>query len=65
MVAVRKEGPFREVYLGLVAKGKAKKAALGAIMRRLLILMRALLVSGQAYDPAKYQAVRSKDSAPS
>lgn len=51
MAAVRMEGPLRRIYLDLVARGKAKKAALGAIMRRLLLLMRAILKSGIKYDP--------------
>jgi len=52
MAAVRTEGPLQKIYLNLVAKGKAKKAALGAIMRRLLLLMRAVLKSGTRYDPS-------------
>jgi transposase len=51
MAAVRGEGPLRAIYLGLIARGKAKKAALGAIMRRLLLLMRAILKSGVKFDP--------------
>jgi transposase len=51
LAAVRKEGPMRQIYLDLVAKGKAKMSALGAIMRRLLVLMRAIIISGIAYDP--------------
>jgi transposase len=53
MTAVRQEGPLRQIYLDLVAKGKAKKSALGAIMRRLLLLMRAVLKSGLPFDPEK------------
>ena len=52
MAAIRKDGPLRQIYLGLIAKGKAKRSALGAVMRRLLLLMRAILKSGIKYDPA-------------
>jgi len=53
MAAVRLEGPLRRIYLDLIAKGKAKKSALGAIMRRILLLMRAVLKSGLPFDPAR------------
>jgi transposase len=50
MAAVRMEGPLRSVYEALIARGKRRKAALGAIMRRLLLIMRALLVNGTDYQ---------------
>jgi transposase len=53
MTAVRQEGPLRQIYLDLIAKGKAKKSALGAIMRRILLLMRAVLSSGLPFDPGR------------
>ena len=52
LAAVRK-GPFQEIYLKLRARGAKAKSALGAIMRRILLLMRVLLKSGQAFDPSK------------
>lgn len=45
MMAIRRPGPLKEAYEGLVARGKNRKSALGAVMRRMLLLMRALLVS--------------------
>jgi transposase len=51
MTAVRKEGGLQRKYRELVARGKPPKSALGAIMRRLLVLMRAILISGEAFDP--------------
>lgn len=53
MTAIRQDGPLRQIYLALVAKGKAKKSALGAIMRRILLLMRAVLKSGLPFDPMR------------
>lgn len=50
MVAVRKEGPMREQYEGRKLQGKPPKVALGAQMRKMLVLMRALLISGKPYD---------------
>jgi transposase len=60
MAAIRSPGPLRSVYLGLIDRGKAKMAALGAIMRRLLILMRAVLVTGATYNPEKHLQVLAK-----
>lgn len=37
------------IYERLIANGKAPKAALGALMRKQLLLMRALLVRGEDY----------------
>ena len=49
MAAIRMEGPLRSVYETLIARGKRRKAALGAIMRHLLLIMRALLVNETDY----------------
>jgi transposase len=51
MVAVRGDNDFRRTYLRLIDNGKTAMVALGAIMRRLLVLMRAILLSGKTYDP--------------
>ncbi len=51
MTAMRKD-PFQSIYQRLIDRGKAPKAALGAIMRRLLVVMRAVLKSGTPFDPA-------------
>lgn len=39
-----------DFYHHLVANGKTKMSALGAVMRKILILMRALLISRKKYD---------------
>lgn len=59
MAAVRMEGPLRDFYNRLVGNGKTAKLALGAVMRKLLVLMRALLISGKRYDP-QYQSTEGK-----
>jgi transposase len=41
---------MREAYQRLERRGKAKKVALGAVMRKLIVLMRAIVVSGRPYD---------------
>jgi len=51
MAAVRGHNDFHHTYLRLRDKGKTAMAALGAIMRKMLTLMRALLISGKPYDP--------------
>ncbi len=45
------KAPFQTIYQRLVDKGKTPKAALGALMRRLLVIMRAVLKSGIPFDP--------------
>lgn len=51
MVACRGNNHLSDTYYHLIAQGKAPKAALGAIMRKLLLVMRAVLLSGKPYDP--------------
>lgn len=51
MVAVGGDNDFADTYQRLIAAGKPKKAALGAIMRKLLLVMRAIVISGEPYDP--------------
>lgn len=51
MVAVSGDNDFADTYHRLIAAGKPKMAALGAIMRKLLLVMRALVISGQPYAP--------------
>ena len=52
MTACRDKGPLGALYRRLVARGKARRAALGVLMRKLLLLMRAVLISGQPYQPS-------------
>jgi len=40
-----------EMHYRLCANGKHGKAALGAVMRKQLTVMRAILISGIPYDP--------------
>ena len=51
MTAIRGNNRFQETYLRLLAQGKKPMSALGAIMRKLLTVMRAVLISGQPYQP--------------
>jgi transposase len=50
MAAIRGHNDLADCYHRLLAQGKPKKAALGAVMRKLLLLMRAILISGQEYQ---------------
>ena len=43
--------PLRRTYRGMIAVGKKPMVALGALMRKLLVLMRALVVTGIPFDP--------------
>lgn len=49
--AIRGNTEFRRIYNKLIAHGKTKMTALGAIMRKLLTVMRAILISGHPYQP--------------
>ncbi len=51
LAAIRGNNALRETYQRLLAQGKPRMVALGAIMRKLLILMRAILISGKRYQP--------------
>jgi len=51
MVAIRGQNDLQRFYLHLCEQGKSCMAALGAVMRKLLTLMRAILISGKPYDP--------------
>ena len=66
MSAIRGNNEFRQTYQKLIAQGKLKMVALGAVMRKLLILMRAILISQKPYHPwgkpvNKHQQSLSKD----
>ena len=51
LAAIRGNNQFRATYQRLLAQGKPRMVALGAIMRKLLTLMRAILISGKQYQP--------------
>jgi len=51
VAACRLPGPLGDFYRRLVMAGKAKLAALGALMRKLLIVMRAVLIQDGPYRP--------------
>lgn len=52
MVAIQGENQFAQTYRQLLAQGKPRMVALGAIMRKLLVVMRAILISEKPYQPA-------------
>lgn len=51
MVVIRGDNDLKRTYLHLCEQGKSAMAALGAVMRKLLVLMRAILISGKPFDP--------------
>ncbi len=51
MVAVRGKNDLQQYYVKLRDEGKSPMSALGAVMRKLLVLMRAILISGKPFDP--------------
>ncbi len=50
LVAMRFNAPLRGVYQGLLARGKAKKVALIAVARRLLVILNALVRTGTPWQ---------------
>jgi len=48
--AIRSDQGLGRYYRHLLAQGKPKMVALGAVMRKLLVLMRALLIANSAYQ---------------
>lgn len=51
MVAIRGNNDLQRTYLKLREQGKSAMSAIGAVMRKLLVLMRAILISGNKFDP--------------
>lgn len=45
-----KTSSFKDTYEDLVGRGKAPKSALGAVMRKMLVTMRAMIVSGTSFN---------------
>ena len=51
MAAIQSNTPFKRTYEHLLHEGKAPMSALGAIMRKLLIVARGVLVHEEDYNP--------------
>lgn len=49
LASIRGDNGFARFYKSLVAKGKSKMAAIGAVMRKLLCVMRALIIGNSEY----------------
>lgn len=49
--AARFNPDLSRTYKDLIAKGKVKRSALGAVMRKLLVLMRAVLIAEKDWEP--------------
>ena len=51
LAAVKGDNDYASTYHRLQEEGKPQKVALGAVMRKILLTMRAMLVHGQCYQP--------------
>ena len=51
VTAIRGKSDLQHIYKSLIEKGKPRMVALGVIMRKLLTIMRAILISGKPYNP--------------
>jgi len=56
MTVIRGDNDLADLYHRLVAKGNKRMSALGAVMRKMLLVMRAILISGEPYQ-RHYRAV--------
>ena len=61
--AVRYEPALREFYQQLLSRGKAKKVALVACIRKLLVCINMLLRENVDWDPRHYLSVKERQSA--
>ena len=51
LTAVRGNNDLQRTYQRLLDEGKPPMVAIGAVMRKLLVVMRILLITETAYDP--------------
>ena len=63
LTVVRYEPAFREFYQQLLSRGKAKKVALVACMRKLLMCINTLLREKVDWDPRRSLSVKECQSA--
>ena len=45
---------LKEFYQRLVAKGKLKKVAVIACMRKLIVILNTMIARGEKWDPARF-----------
>jgi len=50
VAVIRGQNDLADLYQRLTSEGKAHKAALAAVMRKMLLVMRAILISGKPYQ---------------
>ena len=51
MVATNRDCSFRDNYERLIGRGKKGKVALCAVMRKMMLTMRSMIITGTHYDP--------------
>lgn len=61
MAAIRVNGPFASTYQHLLDEGKAPMSALGAIMRKLLVVCRGVLINDEDYNPDRVSVHAHQD----
>jgi len=58
------QGPLSEFYRHLIAKGKPPRAAIGALMRKLLLVMRSVLIQNRPYEVPQAKQGRTNQASP-
>src|ERR1700758_5558583 len=53
--ATRHNPVLKAFYDRLIAKGKPKKVAIVACMRRLIVILNVMIARGEKWDPSRYQ----------
>lgn len=56
LATISKDNPFAAMYHALVERGKKKMVAIVAVMRKMLLVMRAVVISGKPFDKDRMQS---------
>ncbi len=59
LVASRHDPKLKVIYQNMLAKGKAKKVALVALMRKIIVILNGMLKTGALFNPEKMQSTGS------
>ncbi len=60
MSLIRKRSHLQAMFQRLVGQGKQRMVALGAVMRKMLTVMRVILISGKPFEPSYVRAKTSE-----
>ena len=64
MATIRGKNVFADDYRKLIAQNKPKKVAIGALMRKILLVVRRVVTDGESYNETKHKNPRSGQKQP-